>query len=262
MPSFLKKTPEMEAEVDLVYRTSLPAPYSDVEVRHLLDKITSNTTVDPLMLQVTKKKVIFRKSTDKKPTAVLNRKDLEKFNQMSESDCIIMARKLKRRKQELLLIRFIEFNELERFRNLFNCYTANQTPKDSSLPPQQPAEEVSAIHCQAAGGLEMQTPMVSPGRPTTPVRNKKQVEPSKDMRKAMQKRSQSEPRATKNSGKECFSGPELYVVKRVKCSKDGASGEDYSRVTIYDITSKASSDISDCSSVSITYSSPPSSTAS
>lgn len=262
MPSFLKKTPELEAEVNLVYRTPLPAPYSDEEVRHLLNKITSNTTVDPLILQVTKKKVIFRKPTDKKPTAILNRKDLDKFNQMSESDCIIMARKLKRRKQELLLIRFIEFNELERFRSIFKCYTTNRTPRESSLSPQEPVEEVSAIQCQAAGELEMQTPMVPSVRPTTPIRVKKRVASSKDLQEAMQKRSQSEPRTTKNQGKQRFSSPELYVVKCVKCSKDGASRENYSRVTIYDITSKASSDISDCSSVSVTYSPPPSSTAS
>ncbi|KAL5112235.1 hypothetical protein TcWFU_005902 [Taenia crassiceps] len=262
MPSFLKKTLELEAEVDLVYRTPLPAPYSDEEVRHLLNKIASNTTVDPLILQVTKKKVIFRKPTDKKPTAILNRKDLDKFNQMSESDCIIMARKIKRRKQELLLIRFVEFNELERFRNLFNCYSANRTPNESSLPPQQPAEEVSTIQCQAADELEMQIPRMPSGRPAIPIRAKKQVAPSENLQETVQKRSQSEPRATKNQGKQHLSSPELYIVKRIKCSKDGGCRENYSKVTIYDITSKASSDISDCSSMSITYSPLPSSAAS
>ncbi|CDS40749.1 expressed conserved protein [Echinococcus multilocularis] len=261
MPSFYKKTPELEAEVDLVYRTPLPAPYSDEEIRHLLDKITSSTPVDPLTLQVTRKRVIFRKSTDTKPTATFNRKDLVNFNQMSESDCIIMARKLKRRKQELLLIRFIEPNGLKRFRNIFNCYATNRMPREPSLPPQQSMQEVPAIQRQATGELELQTPMMSSSGPTTLVYVKKQVVP-KAMRETMQNRSQSEPRVTKSQGKQRFSSPELYVVKRVKCSKDGGRREEYSRVTIYNITSKASSDISDCSSMSLTYSPPPSSAAS
>ncbi|VDM22127.1 unnamed protein product [Hydatigera taeniaeformis] len=256
MPSFLKKTLELEAEVDLVHRSPLPAQCSDEEIRHLLDRITSNTTVDPLVLQVTKKKVFFRKPTNKKPIAILNRKDLHKFNRMSESDFIIMTRKLKGRKQELMLIRFIDCNELERFRNLFNCHTVNRTPLESSLPSQQSVGTVPTIQCQTADELKVQPQEMHPSRPASPVRVKRQATHSKVVRNGLQKRSQSECRASKSQWTQRFDTPELYFVKRVKCSKDGACREDYSKVTIYDITSRASSDISDCSSVSLTYSPP------
>ena len=260
MPRFLKKPSELEANVNLIYQLSLPAPFSEKEICRLLENVASGIPIEALVLKVTKKRVIIRKSKEKKPFATFNRKDFAIISNVPDTDSIILVRKLNWRKQELTLIRFIEQNDLQKFWNIFSSSRNIDTFSRISFPPSHKSAQVPVREVQ------LHRPIMQSSLPNEP-----------DLAKERTRSIEQEPACKhshlaqrqynkglnylnyKGCEKQYCSCPEVYIVKHVKCFKNNSRKEKYNKVTIYDV---GSSSISDCSSMSIINSSPSTSMAS
>ncbi|KAM7541540.1 hypothetical protein Aperf_G00000033807 [Anoplocephala perfoliata] len=242
MPRVCKKTPELQTEVDVIYRTLLPSPFSEEELRRILEKFPPNPTSDILTLTVSKKAIFLGKPSEKKSIVSFKRKDLMNVNLARESDCLLLARKTKKGGQELLLIRFADSDALMHFRGIFNCQITNGVRGiESPVLQQHSVQERALMPCEERDDLQTHA---SPSRselPGKPVHLDKQTVPHKSTGKHSSKhRSESGSRqkiSDSRTMKDHCANPDVYIIKRIFCGRNGSKEKEYSRVTVYDIDS-------------------------
>lgn len=256
MPRFCKKTPELKTEVNVIYRTFLPSPFSEEELRRILEKFSPNLTSDVLTLQVTKRAIFIGRPSEKKSIVSFKRKDLMNVNLAHESDCLLLTRKLKRGRQELLLIRFADSDALMHFRRIFNCLKTNDLRgKESSLVQQQRVQERAFTPCEERDELQTLAPALRSEPSGSPIHlNRRTI--SHECTRECPRRHLPESRSLQRVPvsrilKDHRANPDVYIIKHIIYGRNGSKENEYSRVTIYDIDS----DYSDSSSEFSAYSS-------
>lgn len=243
-----KRLPALETEVDVLYRTTLPAPFSQEEMQKILTNAATGCAQNsPLTLIVYKKKVLLKHFTDKKPVISIRRKSLDSFKQLPEADCLLVSHKVKGSKQELFILRFANLEGLERFQVLFNAMPPPR--RDVAVRPQAlvsrehtpltPIRVQEERHVQQAP-LMIPQPQSSKPSVERPVTNSQRVT-TLSQEATRPPKTQRRSRSTQPIPKQKEMHSEVYLIKRVSRSKDRRGRVEYSRVTIYDLNSSPSS---------------------
>ncbi len=223
----------------------------------------SRSQCNPMSLTVTKKKVLIRHFTEKKASVAFKRTDLSHFNQLTDADSLLVTRKLKKRRQELLVLRFVDMDGLDRFRMLFNAPPLARGPTGREATPveapvcyQRPPSE-AGYQRAASRTTRTHSPVSLVEQPvykTEHVQQHTQQSRARTVTPTRHRRSRSQQPTVRHHEKRSHHDKEVYLIKRISRSKDRKGETEYSRVTVYDLNSTPSN-FSDTSSVSSSSSS-------
>ncbi|VDO01499.1 unnamed protein product [Rodentolepis nana] len=215
-----KKKTSAEAfstKVGIIHETHLPSATSEIEMRKLLNRFSSNSPYELLELKVSKQKVILRKENKKILSFKL--KELAKDNLISQSDCLIMVVK-----HRLLIVRFLNSLDLEKFRRRVNGF---ETRKEGDQRMQSNDSPQFAISENPLSERSVeQVCSTQAGEKSPPYKN-----PDSPRRQKSLSRFHTPERST---GPRSLT-PDVYLVKRTTKHRDGRRKSEYSRITVYNV---------------------------